>query len=102
MYIDLKIEPTKEQIEELKQAIEANLVEQLETNNVSKIISDVVRATVKQEVNQIIQTKDFRQKIWERTEKFVNNLINDKIESTGSEINEKDNDVNVYIGEVWK
>lgn len=77
MYIDLKIEPTKEQIEELKQAIEANLVEQLETNNVSKIISDVVRATVKQEVNQIIQTKDFRQKIWERTEQFVNNLINE-------------------------
>ena len=75
MYIDLKIEPTKEQIEELKQAIEANLVEQLETNNVRKIISDVVRATVKQEVNQIIQTKDFRQKIWERTEEFVNNLI---------------------------
>ena len=65
----------KEQIEELKQAIEANLVEQLETNNVSKIISDVVRATVKQEVNQLIQTKDFRQKIWERTEQFVNNLI---------------------------
>ena len=77
MYIDLKIEPTKEQIEELKQAIEANLVEQLETNNVSKIISDVVRATVKQEVNQLIQTKDFRQKIWERTEQFVNNLINE-------------------------
>ena len=75
MYIDLKIEPTKEQIEELKQAIEANLVEQLETSNVRKIISDVVRATVKQEVNQIIQTKDFRQKIWERTEQFVNNLI---------------------------
>ena len=75
MYIDLKIEPTKEQIEELRQAIEANLVEQLETSNVSKIISDVVRATVKQEVNQIIQTKDFRQKIWERTEEFVNNLI---------------------------
>ena len=75
MYIDLKIEPTKEQIEELKQAIEANLVEQLETNNVRKIISDVVRATVKQEVNQLIQTKDFRQKIWERTEQFVNNLI---------------------------
>ena len=77
MYIDLKIEPTKEQIEELKQAIEANLVEQLETNNVSKIISDVVRATVKQEVNQLIQTKDFRQKIWDRTEQFVNNLINE-------------------------
>ena len=77
MYIDLKIEPTKEQIEELKQAIEANLVEQLETNNVRKIISDVVRATVKQEVNQLIQTKDFRQKIWERTEQFVNNLINE-------------------------
>ena len=75
MYIDLKIEPTKEQIEELRQAIEANLVEQLETSNVSKIISDVVRSTVKQEVNQIIQTKDFRQKIWERTEQFVNNLI---------------------------
>ena len=75
MYIDLKIEPTKEQIEELKQAIEANLVEQLETNNVRKIISDVVRATVKQEVNQLIQTKDFRQKIWDRTEQFVNNLI---------------------------
>ena len=75
MYIDLKIEPTKEQIEELKQAIEANLVEQLETNNVRKIISDVVRATVKQEVNQLIQTKDFRQKIWERTEQFVNDLI---------------------------
>ena len=77
MYIDLKIEPTKEQIEELKQAIEANLVEQLETNNVRKIISDVVRATVKQEVNQLIQTKDFRQKIWDRTEQFVNNLINE-------------------------
>ena len=75
MYIDLKIEPTKEQIEELKQAIEANLVEQLETNNVRKIISDVVRATVKQEVNQLIQTKDFRQKIWDRTEQFVNDLI---------------------------
>ena len=75
MYIDLKIEPTKEQIEELRQAIEANLVEQLETSNVSKIISDVVRATVKQEVNQLIQTKDFRQKIRERTEQFVNNLI---------------------------
>ena len=77
MYIDLKIEPTKEQIEELKQAIEANLVEQLETNNVRKSISDVVRATVKQEVNQLIQTKDFRQKIWDRTEQFVNNLINE-------------------------
>ena len=77
MYIDLKIEPTKEQIEELRQAIEANLVEQLETNNVRKIISDVVRATVKQEVNQLIQTKDFRQKIWDRTEQFVNNLINE-------------------------
>ena len=37
MYIDLKIEPTKEQIEELRQAIEANLVEQLETNNVSEL-----------------------------------------------------------------
>ena len=75
MYIDLKIEPTKEQIEELKQAIEANLVEQLETNNVRKIISDVVRATVKQEVSELIQTKDFRQKIWDRTEQFVNDLI---------------------------
>ena len=75
MYIDLKIEPTKEQIEELRQAIEANLVEQLETNNVSKIISDVVRSTVKQEVNQIIQTKDFRHRIWDKTEKFLNDLL---------------------------
>ena len=75
MYIDLKIEPTKEQIEELKQAIEANLVEQLETNHVRKIISDVVRATVKQDVNQLIQTKDYRKKIWDRTEQFVNDLI---------------------------
>ena len=81
MYIDLKIEPTKEQIEELKQAIEANLVEQLETNNVSKIISDVVRATVKQEVNQIIQTKDFRHRIWYKTEKFLNDLLDGKTES---------------------
>lgn len=75
MYIDLKIEPTKEQIEELRQAIEASLVEQLETNNVSKIISDVVRSTVKQEVNQIIQTKDFRHRIWDKTEKFLNDLL---------------------------
>ena len=81
MYIDLKIEPTKEQMGELRQAIEANLVEQLETNNVSKIISDVVRSTVKQEVNQIIQTKDFRHRIWDKTEKFLNDLLDGKTES---------------------